>query len=143
VLTGKYGGTGGVEHPEDGRISETGAADSHLTERNLRIADEVIRIAKEVDRTPSQVAINWVRQQPRGVIIPILGAKKPSQLRDNLACLEFELGAEHLQRLDEVSRVELGFPLEYLDGVRQYVYGTTLASIDNHRRRSWEPRPAE
>jgi aryl-alcohol dehydrogenase-like predicted oxidoreductase len=143
VLTGKYGGTGGGEHPKDGRISVTEEAESHLTERNLHIADEVMRIAKQVDKTPSQVAINWVRQQPRGVIIPILGAKKLSQLRDNLACLESELGEEHLQRLDEVSRVELGFPLDFLDDVRQYVYGETLPSIDNHRRRSWEPRPAE
>jgi aryl-alcohol dehydrogenase-like predicted oxidoreductase len=140
VLSGKYGGGSGSEHPKDGRISVTGATDAHLTECNLHIADEVMRIAEEVDRTPSQVAINWVRQQPRGVIIPILGARKPSQLRDNLACLEFELSEKQLQRLDEVSQVELGFPLDYYEDVKEYVYGTTLPSIDNHRRRSWGPR---
>lgn len=143
VLTGKYGGLGQAREAKDGRLTITEARDAHLTERNLRIADEVLEVAKQTDRTPSQIAINWLRQQPRGVIIPILGAKTLSQLRDNLACLDFEVSPEHLRRLDEASRVEMGFPLEFLDDVREYVYGTTLPSIDNHRRRSWEPRPAE
>jgi len=34
--------------------------------------------------------------------------------RDNLAALEFILDPAHMQRLDEVSRIELGFPHDFL-----------------------------
>lgn len=34
-----------------------------VNERNLSIATEVQVIAKEINKTPSQIALNWVRQQ--------------------------------------------------------------------------------
>jgi diketogulonate reductase-like aldo/keto reductase len=43
-------------------------------------------------------------------VIPILGARKLTQLRDNLASLDLTLSAEQLKTLDEASRIELGFP---------------------------------
>jgi len=76
-----------------------------LKDRNLIIAEEVSKIAKEIGRTPAQIALNWVRQQklPRQQrpikIIPIIGARNTSQIKDNLACLEFELSNEQMQRL--------------------------------------------
>lgn len=106
----------------------------YVTERNLRIAEEVDRIAEEIGRSPSQVAIAWVRQRPQGVCIPILGATKAEQMKDNLGALDVALSAEQLERLDEVSRVDLGFPLAFLDQVRQIVYGNTFPLIDDHRR---------
>ena len=98
----------------------------------------VVELAKAIGRTPSQVAINWVRQQRRGVIIPILGARTLPQLRDNLASLDFELSDEHLQRLDTASAIAPGFPHDFLmrEGVRHVIYGNTLPLIDNHRTRS-------
>jgi aryl-alcohol dehydrogenase-like predicted oxidoreductase len=83
-------------------------------------------------------ANNWVRQQKRGVIIPILGARKLSQLQDNLASLNFTLTDEQLQRLDAASAIELGFPHDFLarESVQQVIYGNTLPLIDNHHIRS-------
>jgi len=75
----------------------------------------------------------WVRQQPHGVVIPILGATKLAQLKDNLGCLEFSLSGDHLRRLDEASRIDLGFPLAFLEQVRRIVYGNTFPLIDDHR----------
>ncbi len=51
-----------------------------INDDNLRIAGEVIKVAEEIGKSPSQVALNWVRQQP-GVIIPIIGAKTKKQLK--------------------------------------------------------------
>lgn len=48
---------------------------------------------------------------PTVPVIPIIGARKLSQLQDNLASLDLELSAEQLKSLDEASRVELGFSL--------------------------------
>jgi aryl-alcohol dehydrogenase-like predicted oxidoreductase len=103
-----------------------------VTPEQLALADAVAKFADEIGRTPSQVAINWVRQQQkRANIIPILGARSEAQLKDNLACLEFELSDEHLKRLDEISQIKLGFPHDF---GRQYIFGGTEHLIDNHRR---------
>ena len=91
-------------------------------------------VAEEIGRTPSQVAINWVRQQP-GVIVPLIGAKRVAQLNDNLGCLDFSLTAEQMQQLNAASKIELGFPHDFLASseVRDLVTGGSDGKLDNHR----------
>lgn len=124
VLTGKYNKSGVSE----GRAAVLG----DIPERNLKIAAEVVAIADEIGCSPSQVALNWVRQQP-GTIIPVLGARKLAQIEDNLGCLDHALEEAHLKRLDEVSQIELGFPHQFLIDARDFVFGGTFDQIDNHR----------
>ncbi len=132
VLTGKY--KVGTERPAGARYTPPGGwSEVYLVERNFRIAEALAGVAKEAGRTPSQVALAWVRQQPWGVVVPILGARTAEQLADNLGCLEFSLSAEQLRRLDEASRIELGFPHDFLVGARSYIFGKTFPRIDNHR----------
>jgi aryl-alcohol dehydrogenase-like predicted oxidoreductase len=134
VLTGKY--KAGKDRPPDTRFATAAQwGDAFLTERNLRIAGEVAEVARETGRSASQVSIAWVRQHRRGVTIPIIGATKVSQLRDNVGSLEVVLAPEQMKRMDEASRIELGFPLDFLGGVRQIVYGNTFSLIDDHRHR--------
>jgi aryl-alcohol dehydrogenase-like predicted oxidoreductase len=113
-----------------------------LKDRNLIIAEEVSRISNDVGHTQAQVALNWVRQQklPRqqqrqSKIIPIIGARNTSQIKDNLACLEFELSEDQMQRLNEVSKIELGFPHDFLAAnfIKDIIYGGTYSSIYDHR----------
>jgi len=117
ILTGKYN--------RDAATSGRATLRNRVSERDLAIAAEVIQVAEKIGHTPAQVALNWVRQQP-GVIIPLVGAKTRAQLDDNLGCLDFELAAEDVARLDAVSKIELGFPHEFL---QQFV----TSSIVNHR----------
>jgi len=134
VLSGKY--NLGQARPGDARFGiAPGWGDVYLTEKNLAIADTVQAIAAETGRSPSQVALAWARQQPHAVIVPIVGARTAAQLGDNLGCLSLELSAEQLARLDGASRIELGFPHDFLVNVRSMVYGKTFESIDDHRRR--------
>jgi hypothetical protein len=44
------------------------------------------------------------------------------------------LSEDHLKRLDEASRIELGFPHDFLAGARQFIYGNTFPLLDDHRR---------
>ncbi len=127
VLTGKYSRG---RQPEAGRAKD-GAA---RRERNLEIAEAVVSVAEEIGCTPSQVAISWVRQQS-GVVIPLVGARNLSQLRDNLGALHVELDADQLHRLDEVSRIDLGFPHNFLSdpNILDIVSGGTWEQIDHHR----------
>jgi aryl-alcohol dehydrogenase-like predicted oxidoreductase len=127
ILTGKYT-RGSSRTPEDSR--RAAANQARLTERNLQIAREVDRVADELDATSAQVATSWVRQRGQR-IIPIVGVRKPEQLQDLLGSLDVELSAEHLARLDEASRIELGFPYELLRGPQgQMVYGDLEPQIE-------------
>ncbi|PJF36763.1 MAG: aldo/keto reductase [Candidatus Thermofonsia Clade 1 bacterium] len=123
VLTGKYNaGREGVQ----GR-----AANWQIAEQALNIAREVGAIAEAIGASPSQVAIAWLRQQ-RGLIIPLLGARKLEQLKDNLGALKVQLEPTHLARLEAVSRIDLGFPHDFLASgeIRNIVYGGTRDQID-------------
>jgi len=82
-----------------------------LSERRLEIANAVKSVAKEIGRTPAQVAINWLFTR-EGVVSVIPGARKLEQFDDNLAALEFTLDPAHLRRLEAVSAIELGCPHE-------------------------------
>jgi aryl-alcohol dehydrogenase-like predicted oxidoreductase len=127
ILSGKYN----RNKDEQGRAQTFRS----LKENDLKIAEEVIKISEEVGCSPSQVAINWVRQQP-GIIIPIVGAKTEAQLKDNLDCLKFNLNDEQIAKLNEVSKIDLGFPHNFLssDNIRDIVFGGTYNKIDNHHK---------
>src|SRR5215471_3526760 len=131
LLSGKYGE--GAAEPRPGRIQ---AGDPVLNSRNLRIAEEVRRIALEIARSPAEVAVNWVRNQGP-MTIPIVGARSDSQLRQNLGAGEFTLSEEHLKRLDDVSKIELGFPHDLLNAERfkRRFFGETLPLILNSKWR--------
>ena len=68
-------------------------------ERNLQIAKTVDRVAQEIGISSAQVALNWLRQQG---VIPIIGARKVSQIKDNLDCIKFNLSPEQTQMLNQV-----------------------------------------
>jgi len=129
VLTGKYSRG---NQPDEGRAL-AGAA---TRERNLEIAESVVSIADEIGCTPSQVAITWARQQD-GVVIPLIGARNLPQLADNLGALEVRLSDDQLATLDEVSRVDLGFPHNFVTdpNILDIVSGGSWERLDNHRRR--------
>jgi aryl-alcohol dehydrogenase-like predicted oxidoreductase len=127
LLTGKYT-RGSAKNPEDSK--RAAGNQMHLTERNLQIAREVDSVADELGKTSAQVATAWVRQRGQR-IIPIVGVRKLDQLQDLLGSLQVELSAEELSRLDEVSRIEFGFPYSLLRGPEgQMVYGDLEPKIE-------------
>jgi len=144
ALTGKYGKQGGggggkgggrSGRRERGRFDhDPGRARGVLTERTAAIADELAGVAAEAGATPAQVAIAWVRARP-GVVIPILGVRTLAQARDDLGCLDVHITEGQLERLDGVSRVELGFPHDFLESdlVTGLMYGGTRDAIRSHR----------
>lgn len=120
LLTGKY--AKGNDEPT--RMDRTR---TKVSERMQRILDMVETVASESGRSMAQVAINWARQQPD--VIPIVAGRTPAHLADNLAAAEWRLSKEQLARLDEVSRIELGFPHDFLEG-NSLIFGATYDLID-------------
>jgi aryl-alcohol dehydrogenase-like predicted oxidoreductase len=116
ALSGKYS----REDLQDNEREKDGStrkgnikAMGQLNERSLAIVDVVKEIGKEVDRSPSQVALNWLVQQP-GRPIPIIGARKVEHLQDNIGALDFTLNTEQIDRLNRASHFELPFPHSFI-----------------------------
>ena len=127
ALTGKY-----LQQNEDPKRLNPESA--RLNARSQKITEEVVAVAKEIGCSPAQVALNWVRQKNQ-VVIPVIGARKVSQIEDSLGCLAYPLTPELSSRLDAVSAIELGFPHDFLQGpgVEQILFGGLKDQIDSHR----------
>jgi aryl-alcohol dehydrogenase-like predicted oxidoreductase len=123
ALTGKFNQPAGPGEPTRAR---------RASEQEQAAAAEVMNIAAELGRTPSQVAINWARQQSPN-IIPILGARRLAQIEDNLGVLDFALSAEHLARLSAVHPLEPGYPHTFWNDFvrRDLIFGERVDAL-NH-----------
>ncbi|WP_327096311.1 aldo/keto reductase [Nocardia vinacea] len=129
VLTGKYS-RADLAHDAagspEGTRKNVAAANGSLTERGLVIADVVKDVAAQLGKTPSQVALAWTLQNP-GVTAPIIGARTAAQLEDNLGALEVEFDTAQLERLQQASAIELGFPHDML--ARPMTRGVTFGDL--------------
>ncbi|WP_413039239.1 aldo/keto reductase [Roseofilum sp. Belize Diploria] len=113
LLSGKYkpseqGGEG------SGRLATMANSGNpvfdRFTEKNWAIVAELEQVAKQLNRSMAQVALNWVVNRPM-VSSVIIGATKLHQLQDNLGALDFKIPIELQQKLDEVTN-----PCEDSDG---------------------------
>jgi aryl-alcohol dehydrogenase-like predicted oxidoreductase len=129
TLTGKQLEAGGAN---DSRQNDPGMKQFMVSDaRKEAIAREVVAVAREIGRSPAQVALAWLRQRATPVI-PIIGARKLAQVKDNLARVDIQLEPALVQRLDTVSRIEMGFPHSFFvkDRVRSLSYGGMWDRID-------------
>jgi aryl-alcohol dehydrogenase-like predicted oxidoreductase len=114
LLTGKYRRGeppgAGTRAGGDGMSSE--GMSRRMTDRAFATADVVREIAAEAGRTAAQVALNWVTNRPQ-VTSSLLGARTLDQLDDNLGSVGWRLEPEHVDRLDQSSRIRIGYPQEF------------------------------
>ena len=128
MLTGKYHGHGSSE---GGRMNNDMMKDfMPEQQRTERVVAAVKAVSDQTGHSMAQVALAWLRYRPVPVI-PIIGARKLSQLQDNLASFDLSLSTEQVQALDEASQIDLGFPyyLYAKEAVRAIAYGGTRDKI--------------
>ncbi|MEO1558478.1 MAG: aldo/keto reductase, partial [Cyanobacteria bacterium J06632_19] len=100
LLTGKYS--------LDSNINPTGARsiDPRFNQDNLQKIEPVISLLRNIgekyNRTPAQVALNWLIAQ--GNVIPISGVKTAEQVQQNAGALDWKLSDDEVARLNEISR---------------------------------------
>jgi aryl-alcohol dehydrogenase-like predicted oxidoreductase len=113
LLTGKYrreaAGPQGDGRAQALLYSGNPVANKFLQDRPWAMLDELVAVAKLVERSPTQVALNWVATRP-GVASTIIGASRLEQLEENLHALDFTLPEELSARLELESRPELVHP---------------------------------
>jgi len=78
-------------------------------ERGYSIIEVMQTIADQKHATVAQIALAWLLHQPV-VTSVIIGARKTTQLADNLGAVDVALDADDLKKLDEVSRLTPEYP---------------------------------
>jgi aryl-alcohol dehydrogenase-like predicted oxidoreductase len=100
-----------------------------LDERNRRIAETVDAVAARLGVRSAQVALAWVIAKG---VIPIVGATRPEQMRENLQAAQLRLDDATVAQLDQSSAFDLGHPYSMLqwDMPMALGYGGMFDRID-------------
>ncbi|MGA7933704.1 MAG: aldo/keto reductase [Kovacikia sp.] len=100
LLTGKY------KANEARKLEGARRIDPRFSSSGLQKIAPVVNALQEIgeahQRTPAQVALNWLIAQ--GGVIPIPGAKTAEQARQNAGALGWSLNSDEVERLEQVSR---------------------------------------
>jgi aryl-alcohol dehydrogenase-like predicted oxidoreductase len=83
-------------------------------ERGYDVVEALESIARDHGATVPQIALAWVAAQP-GVSTVVIGAKKMSQLEDNLGATQVELRDEDRAKLDELTTLSPRYPRWMID----------------------------
>lgn len=121
LLTGKYRNAG-----DDAKRLKAGSA--RFSERNLRIADALCEAAGQTGHSPAALALRWLLNRNT---IPIVGVRTVEQLNDNLKALEVDGFDGAFAAVEEASKIELGFPHEFLssENVQNILFGEMQGSL--------------
>jgi aryl-alcohol dehydrogenase-like predicted oxidoreductase len=71
----------------------------------LEAIQPVLKLLREIgerySKTPNQVALRWLIENP--IVLPIPGAKNGKQAMDNAEALKFSLTAEEVEKLSQAT----------------------------------------
>jgi aryl-alcohol dehydrogenase-like predicted oxidoreductase len=100
LLTGKYKAG---EMPEGARITKSQPLQGRLmTEKNLRMVEELDRFAAERGRTLLELAFSWLASH--GVVSSVIaGATKPEQVEANASAASWELTGGERAEIDRIA----------------------------------------
>ncbi len=114
-LAGRYRRNAGI--PKDGRVATNGVpVEDFLVDYDklYDIVDVLDGIAEETNHTVAQVALNWLLQRPT-ITSLVIGARTEEHLMANLGATCWNLTAEQVKRLDDVSRQVKTYPYWHQD----------------------------
>lgn len=108
ILTGKYTSMA----QDDGPKRMDSMQLQPLDERNRRIAEALDAIAAKLGAKASQVALAWLMSRN---VVPIIGATRAEQMRENIAAADLILDGAILAELDAASAFDVGHPYSMLE----------------------------
>jgi aryl-alcohol dehydrogenase-like predicted oxidoreductase len=101
LLTGKY--HTGEPPPEGTRFASARRGGRTLSERDMRVVEELRGFAELGGHSLVELAFSWLLSRPQ-VSSVIAGATKPQQVEENVAAASWELTAEDLDELDRLTK---------------------------------------
>ncbi len=121
-LTGKI--RRGQPLPETSRLHKTAEMGPPVSDEYVYgVVDALDEIAKETEKTVSQIALNWLLQRPTVSNI-IIGARNEEQLRQNLGAVGWNLTPDQVARLDKASAVTRPYPYWHQHGFERNPFPT-------------------
>lgn len=100
VLTGKY--KKGTQPPVGSRATTDNAFfNSILTDANIDKAEQLTKLANEIDITAAQLAIAWILREPN-VASALVGASRPQQIEENIKASGIVLEQQILDAIEEI-----------------------------------------
>ncbi len=115
-------------------LSKTPAPESRVGQRteldlprywnddSFRIINEVVAVAKEIDKTPAQVALAWLLGN-RVVSAIIVGVRTVEQTAQSVVVGDWDLSDEHFARLANLVPVQHGYPRMWIDRTHGNILG--------------------
>jgi aryl-alcohol dehydrogenase-like predicted oxidoreductase len=125
LLTGKFNPDAEHKADADARLNKAAYGPAMLAEQRIRIAQGLVELADNMGCSPSQLALAWLLHRPEGNVIPILGARKLEQFKDNMGCLDIQLNQTQIEALDALAPPPITYPasLFQTDFYRQMMHG--------------------
>ncbi|AFK18724.1 aldo/keto reductase [Haloferax mediterranei ATCC 33500] len=71
----------------------------YVSERGWHVLDEIRAVSNEVNASPAQVALRWLMDYPDATVVPIVGARTPDQLRENVGAADVDLTSDQWERI--------------------------------------------
>jgi aryl-alcohol dehydrogenase-like predicted oxidoreductase len=112
ILSGKY--RKGRKWPKGTRLSKPGHHLPYDVEKGEEILNVMEKISNKRKVSTSQVALNYALRKP-GITSVIIGARNEKQLLDNIRASSWELSADEMNMLDEMSSPARIYPYWYFD----------------------------
>lgn len=101
ILSGKYAD---LKNPPAGsRLDTNQGLAEKIDNEKITLCQEVVRIAKQLNTSPSALSLVWLMQRP-AVCTIIVGATRVDQLLDNYAAVSLTLNSAVLEELDQLSK---------------------------------------
>ncbi|WP_242111774.1 aldo/keto reductase [Luteimonas aquatica] len=115
--------TGAIRSPEDFEADDWRRTNPRFQgenfARNLALVEQIRQLAADKGVSPGQLALAWVLAQDEH-IVPIPGTKRRTYLEENVGAVDVALGD------DELTRIELAFPLHAAAGARYVAAGMQM-----------------
>ena len=101
LLTGKF--TADTTFPDNDGRSHAAIFQHPYFEGALAVVEKLRPFAEKYGVTLSQLSIRFIMQTP-GITAPIVGAKNPAQVMDNVKASNFEISKEDYDAIDQISK---------------------------------------
>ncbi|MEP7240868.1 MAG: aldo/keto reductase [Devosia sp.] len=113
MLSGKYSGADKPDAKSRLGIQAAITLPRYWFEDALKLVDTLVETARQIGRTPSQVALEWLLGDAR-VTAAIIGARRVEQLAENLAAGDDDLPSDVRTTLTDAMPLKLGYPYEWI-----------------------------
>lgn len=114
LLTGKFNAGADPSASEGARLATSPMGARTLTDEKRAVAEKLATLAGEAGCSCAQLALAWQRQRHEVPVVPIIGARHPDQLRDNLGACDVVLSPAQLDALDELAPPPARYPASLL-----------------------------